>query len=144
MKNKMFFLAAVMTVILTGEVCFGTDDGDFQWWSTAGLSFDISEDWRFTFKEELRLREDGGHFYHHHSEAGFEYKSLAEWMDLGFNYRQAYEKDSGGKWREENQPSLHITLKSKLLGLDVSDRSRFEYRHRENKDHVWRYRNKVR
>ncbi len=142
-NNRVFLVAMILAVLLAGEVCFATDDGDFQWWSAAGLSFDVSKDWEFTFKEELRFEESARNLYHHHSEAGFVYKSLADWMDLGFNYRQAYEKDSAGKWREENQPSFHFTLKGKLLGLDISDRSRFEYRHRENRDGVWRYRNKV-
>lgn len=142
-SSRVCFVAAVLAVLLAGGVCFAADDGDFQWWSTARLSFDINKDWGFTFKEELRFEESGGSLYHHHSEAGFVYKSLADWIDLGFNYRQAYEKDSAGEWREENQPSLNITLKGKLLGLDVSDRSRFEYRRRENRDDVWRYRNKV-
>ena len=141
--RRAVFFAALLAVVFVGEICFAADEGDFQWWSTAGLSFDISKDWGFTFKEEFRLGESAGHLYHHHSEVGLVYKSLADWIDLGFNYRQAYEKDSAGKWRQENQPSLNVTLKGKLLGLDVSDRSRLEYRDRENKDNVWRYRNKV-
>jgi len=39
--------------------------------------------------------------------------------------------------------SINITLKNKLLGLDVSDRSRFEYRARETSKDIWRYRNKL-
>jgi len=34
-------------------------------------------------------------------------------------------------------------LKCQLFGLNVSDRTRFEYRDREDKDDLWRYRNKV-
>jgi hypothetical protein len=66
------------------------------------------------------------------------YKSI-----LGFNYRQAFQKDSNNKWRRENRPHLNITLKGKLSNLDVSSRSRFEYRNRENNKDLWRYRNKV-
>ena len=142
-RNWSCFVAAVMTVVLISEICFASDDGDFQYWSTASVSFDIDKDWKFTFKEEFRLKESGGHLYHHYSDVGFVHKSFADWIDLGFNYRQVFEKDSKGKWRQENRPHLNVTLKGKLLGLDVSDRSRFEYRDRENKEDVWRYRNKV-
>jgi len=142
-RNSTYLLVTVIAVLLIGEICFTFDDGDFQYWSTAKFSFDIDKDRTFTFGEEFRLGDDAGDFYRHHSDIGFVYKSLADWIDLGFNYRKVFEKDSKGKWRQENQPHLNVTLKGKLLGLDLSDRSRFEYRDRENKKDLWRYRNKV-
>lgn len=142
-RNWIYFAVMAIIVVLISEVCFASDDGDFQYWSTADFSFDINKDWKFTFQEEFRLKESGGHLYRHHSEVGFVYKSFADWVDLGFNYRQVFEKDSEGEWRQENRPHLNVTLKGKLLGLDLSDRSRIEYRDREDKEDVWRYRNKV-
>lgn len=71
------------------------------------------------------------------------YTSFAEWLDLGLNYRQVFEKDGKRKWRRENRPHFNITFKVKLFDLDVSNRSRFEYRDRENKEDLWRYRNKI-
>ena len=71
------------------------------------------------------------------------YSGLAKWIDLGFNYRQVFEKDSKGQWKQENQPNINVTLKGKLLGLDLSNRERFEYRDLEDNEDVWRYRNKV-
>jgi len=44
---------------------------------------------------------------------------------------------------QENRPHLNITLKARLFDLDVSNGARFEYRDRENKEDLWRYRNKV-
>jgi hypothetical protein len=67
-RSKMCFVIAAIAVVLSSRVCFSADEGDFQWWSTADLSFDISKDWGFTFKEEFRLKENAGHLYHHHSE----------------------------------------------------------------------------
>jgi hypothetical protein len=131
-----------VVIVAASGICFASDDDDFQYWSTAEFSFDLDKDWGFVFQEELRLGESAGTLYHHYSDAGFVYKGLAKWVDFGFNYRLVHEKDSAGKWRQENRPHLNVTLKGKLLGLDVSDRSRFEYRNREYKDDVWRYRNK--
>jgi hypothetical protein len=142
-KNCVCFVVTVAAIVLISEVCFAFDDGDFQYWSAAGASFDIDKDWKFTFKEEFRLKESGGHLYRHHSEVGLVYKSLADWIDLGFNYKQVFEKDSEGKWRQENRPNLNVTLKGKLFSFDLSDRSRLEYRDREDKEDVWRYTNKV-
>jgi hypothetical protein len=79
--------------------CFALDDGDFQFWGTAGASCDINKDWKVRFDEELRYGDDASELYYHHSDLGFIYSSLAEWIDLGFNYRQVFEKDSAGKWR---------------------------------------------
>lgn len=147
MSKLSQILVCLFVVVISGvfldEICFATDDGDFQYWSTADFSFDINKDWKFKFQEELRLKEGGGHLYYHHSEAGLVYKSLADWIDFGFNYRQVFEKDSNNKWKQENRPHLNVTLKGKLLGLNVSDRSRLEYRDREEKEDVWRYRNKI-
>jgi len=142
-KNWTCFVITVIAVLLISEICFAFDDGDFQYWSKASASFDIHKDWKFTFAEEFWLGDDAGKLYRHHSDIGFVYKSLADWIELGFNYRQVFQKDGKDKWRQENRPHLNVTLKGKLLGLDLSDRSRFEYRDRENKKDLWRYRNKV-
>lgn len=62
----------------------------------------------------------------------------------GLNYKQVFERtDSEGEWKQENRPHLNITLKGRLFDLGLSSRSRFEYRDRENKKDLWRYRNKV-
>lgn len=143
-RNWIYFVATVITILLTSEICFATDDGDFQYWSSANVSLDIDKDWKITFAEEFRLGDDAGHLYYHHSDIGFVYKSLADWIDLGFNYKQVFERtDSEGEWKQENRPHLNITLKGRLFDLGLSSRSRFEYRDRENKKDLWRYRNKV-
>ncbi len=141
-KRKCFVIVAIATLSISRS-CFGYDDEGFQHWSTAGVSSDINKDWQCVFEEEFRLGDDGGHLYYHHSDLGFIYKSFADWIDLGFNYRQVFEKDGKGKWRQENRPHINITLKARWFDLNVSNRARFEYRDRENKEDVWRYRNKV-
>jgi len=142
-RNRVFFIVTAIIVVLISEVCFASDDGDFQYWSRAGASFDINKDWKFAFNEEFQLGDDAGELFYHHTDMGFIYRGLADWIDLGFNYRQVFEKDSAGEWRQENRPHLNVTFKGRLFGLDVSDRSRMEFRDRENKEDVWRYRNKL-
>lgn len=141
--SRMFFVVAAMVAAVAGGVCFASDDGDFQFWSTADVAFDVNKDWRIILQEEFRLGESGGTLYYHHSEAGFVYRGLADWIDVGAGYRQVFEKDSKGDWKQENQPNINVTLKAKLFGLDVSDRSRIEYRDLEDREDLWRYRNKV-
>ncbi len=138
-----FYVLIAVCIVMMTTACFGFDDEGFQYWSSAGTSFDIYKDWKVSLEEELRFGDDGGNLYYEHSDLGFMYGGLADWVDLGANFRLVYEKDSNDKWRRENRPHLNITFKNQIFGLDVSDRSRFEYRDKENKDDVWRYRNKV-
>ena len=152
MKREVMSKSTVITTNLVGLLicsgllsghCSAYEDEGFQFWATTSASFDIGKDWKAKFEEEFRLGDDGGNLYYQHSDLGFAYISLAEWIDLGLNYRQVFEKDGSGKWRQENRPHLNITLKTQLFDLDLSNRSRFEYRDRENNKDVWRYRNKV-
>jgi hypothetical protein len=141
--GQRVFLIAAVVMTAAGGICFASGDGDLQYWSTAGASFDINKEWKFTVDEEFRLGDDAHRLFYHHTDMGFVYRGLAHWIELGFNYRQVFEKDSKGQWRRENQPHLNVTLKGKVCGLDLTDRSRLEYRDRENKEDVWRYRNKL-
>jgi len=95
--NGKCFVVTVITVLLISEICFAFDDEGFQFWSTAGASLDINKDWKATFQEEFRLGDDGGNLYHQQSDLGFVYSSFADWIDLGFNYKQVFEKDSNGQ-----------------------------------------------
>jgi len=142
-KNRASLILTVTYVLLATEISYAFDDEDFQFWSTNSASLDINKDWKATFQEEFRLADNAGQLYWHHSDLGFVYKGLADWIDVGANYRQVFKKDSKNHWRRENRPHLNATLKVRLFALDLSDRSRFEYRDRENKKDVWRYRNKV-
>jgi hypothetical protein len=143
--RKRYWICVALTAIglfVSGE-CFGFEDEGFQFWSGAKFSFDINEDWKGTFYEEFRLGDDGGNLYYHHSELSFVYSGVADWLDLGLNFRMVFEKDNADEWRQENRPNLDVILKGKLFDLGLSNRSRFEYRDRENAEDVWRYRNKV-
>ncbi len=139
----VYVVAVLVTSYFFDVPCFGFDDGDFQFWSTAGASVNLSKNWAATFEEEIKFGDNAGHFYYHHTDLGFVYKGMADWVSVGFNYRQISEEDAKGIWREEHRPHLNATLTSKLFGLDVSDRSRLEYRDREIQKDIWRYRNKV-
>jgi hypothetical protein len=112
-------------------------------WTTANASVGINEDWKCTFEQEFKFGDYAGELFYSHSDLGFVYQSLADWIDLGFNYRQVFaRKGSADDWKQENRPHLNFTLKGKLFDLNVSNRSRFEYRDIETRDDHWRYRNK--
>lgn len=132
----------MMATISVGRVCFASG-GDFEYWEVAEVGFDINKDWKGVFEERIKVRDTGGELYYHHSDLGFVYKSLADWIDVGVNFRKIYTKDSGGEWRQEDRPHLNVTLKTKIFGCQMSDLSRVEYRDREKAEDFWRYRNKL-
>lgn len=123
-----------------GSVAF--DDGDFQYWNTESVSWKMSDDWKVKLEGEFRFGDGAGDFYYQHTDLGVTYSGLANWLDLGINYRQIFEKDSSNKWEYENRPHLNITVKKKIDGWSLSNRSRFEYRNKEEGNDGWRYRNK--
>ncbi len=142
LKVRVFLLAALICGGISSEPALASDKSGFQYWSTAEFNVDLDEDWTATFNEEFRLGDEGGNLYYHHSEIGFVYKGLADWIDVGAGFRKIYE-DTGDTWQQENRPQINVTLKGKLGDIAVSTRSRFEYRDREEREDIWRYRNKV-
>ncbi|MHC4122589.1 MAG: DUF2490 domain-containing protein [Planctomycetota bacterium] len=143
-KKRLFPRTTLITVILiiNSNACFAFKNKDFQYWSTGSASIDLNKTWEAKFEEQFKLSNDAGNLYYHHLDLGFTHKNFMDGIDLGFNFKKVYEKDSKGKWRHENRPHLNLTAKGQLLNLDLSNRCRLEYRDREKKDDVWRYRNK--
>ena len=138
------FLFAVMAVVtFRSGACLAVSEGDFQFWSVAGASFDVNKDWTAAVEEHLKFGQNAGHFYYQHTDLGSTYKGFADWIDLGFNYKQVFVEQLDGHWSRENRPHVNITFKGRLGRLDFSDRSRFEYRDREYGDDLWRYVNKL-
>jgi hypothetical protein len=129
----------VITVSFFSGNCFAFPDGDVQFWQTVGASFDLNKNWTVEVQEHLKLGHDAGHLYLHQTDLGFVYKGLADGIDLGFNYKQAFREDTEGHWRRENRPHFNITFNGQLGSLEFADRSRFEYRDKEHQEDLWRY-----
>ncbi len=140
----VLLISAVMAVqafIFTAPAS-ATDDGEFQFWNTEGMSWKFAEGWKAGIEEEFRFGDDMRDFYYQHSDFGFTYSGLAKWLELGANYREVYEK-KGTVWMQENRPHLTANFKFKLHDVDFSNRARFEYRDKEDADDYWRYRDKA-
>ena len=142
-RTRICFLVAFASLAFHSGSCFASYDKDFQFWSTVGISFDVNKDWSATVEEMLKFGNDAGHFFQHQTDLGFTYKNFADWIDIGFNYKQVFVELPDDCWSRENRPHLNITFKGRLGSLDFSDRSRFEYRDKEYGDDLWRYVNKL-
>lgn len=132
----------VAAAILLGAACRASAQGDFEYWPKASLLIPISKQWTFNFEEKLTFGDNGGRLDDHQTDFGFNYAGLADWLILGFGYKQLFEKD-GDDWDVESRPLLNIIVKTKRSGWTLGSRSRFEYRIPEEGDESWRYRNKV-
>ena len=142
-RKNYLLLIALIFVLSAAAGALAADSGDLRYWATTSLNFDIEKDWAVSFEEQLRLENDTGNLFYYHTDLGLTYKGLAEWLDLGLNFRRVDQKDGSGNFRNENRPHINLTLKSKLLGLDLSNRSRLEYRDREVAEDSWRYRHQA-
>ena len=141
-KNHLLLIALIVVLPATTGA-LAAESGDLQWWTATGISFDLDKDWSVSAEEEFRLENDAGNLFYQHTDLGLTYKGFADWFDLGLNFRQIDQKDSSGTWRSENRPHINLILKNKLLGLDLSNRARLEYRDREVAEDSWRYRHKA-
>lgn len=139
-KNLVKLVVLVLCLgwaILNG---YAYDNGDFQIWHTENQEVAIAKGAKLTQEEEWRFGEDASEFYYQHYEWGVVY-GFDKRLDIGFNYRQVYEKYKQ-KWREENRPHVNATVKLDIWKFKFEDRNRLEYRHFRYKDDFIRYRNK--
>jgi len=138
LKKVILTVFIVLSFIGTS---FAFDDGDFQYWNTESISYKINDEWKMKLEEEFRFGDDASDFYYQHSDLGATYKGLADWLEVGLNFRLIFEED-GDSWLHEYRPHLNATLKYKLEDFKLSNRGRMEFRVKQKGDDSWRYRNK--
>ena len=134
-------LLSLLVFVATGLSAAAYDDGDWQFWNTDGVEYQLSDKAKLSVDVEEYFGDDMEEFYYWHVQPGASAK-LAPWVEAGVNYRYLEEKKNG-EWLTENRPAVCVTLIQKLAGFNISDRNQLEYRSRENTDDTWRYRNKL-
>lgn len=134
-------LCIFIVVFASPKLLLAYDNGDWQYWNRESIEGNITKDLKAKIDVEFRFGDNCSELYHQYSELGLSYR-LCGWFDLGLNYRQVYER-RGTSWNQENRPHLNATVKWGWLSLRFEDRSRLEYRAREGKDNIFRYRNKL-
>ncbi len=113
---------------------------DLQYWHSESIDWKLAEKWKAVFSEEQRIDDDASHLYYQEQDIGVVYSGFAEWFDLSLNFKHVL-SESKDNWSREERPHFAGTFKFKLLDFSFSDRVRFEYRIREKKSDIWRYRN---
>ncbi len=142
MKIKAVTIVLI-SILLTNISFADVSGGKFQIWSTFKVSSDINKDFRLDVEEELRWVNNASEYSYNHTDVGLTYKSIADWLDVGINYRYIEaRKGSSNPWKAEHRPHLNATIKGMWDDVKLSSRSRLEYRNKENDNYSWRYRNK--
>lgn len=134
-------LFAALVAVMYSEAGASDFANGFQWWSDIDFEVPMSRHWSVIYQQEFRMGEDGRTLYYFHSDIGLIYEGLAEWLGVGLNYRQVYQKDDAGDFQPENRPHLNVVVKDSLGRIRWSNRSRVEYRDRTTGEDTWRYRN---
>lgn len=137
--KRWYFITAILIVLFPGEHRCAFADGDVEFWQTTMAFIDVHQDWTVSVQEHLKVGDDAGKFYYQHTDLGFLYKGFAKGVNLGFSYKQIFKKDDDGHWEPENRPHFNLLLKGRLGSLDVLDRSRMEFRDRQDDEDLWRY-----
>ncbi len=135
-------LAAAATIAILFCTPTSAKDRDYEYWFKTAVRSELTDDWGFRFTEKLTWTDNANEFRKHMSDIGFVYHGFADWLDLGLNFKKAFEKENG-RWLEENRPHINLTLKDQLFGLSVSNRNRIEFRDEDEGRDYWRYRNKL-
>ena len=142
-RNALFVFTPVLVLVtVVSGTCFGSTDGNAEYWQGIGFDFNMDKDWTITVREELRLGKSGDDPYLHNTDVGLVYKGFAEWLDIGLNFKKEFERDSSGKFRGENRPNINFMFKGNLFGCKLGDRVRLEYRDKETTADHWRFRNR--
>lgn len=132
---------SVIMVFFSFHYSFAFQDGDFQYWNVESITWKAAENLKMELEEEFRFGNELKDFYYQHTDIGATYSGLADWLDIGINYRLIFQ-EKNNKWNYENIPHLNTTLKLDVCDFNFSTRNRFEYRDKENAGPIWRYRNK--
>ncbi|MBU3911050.1 MAG: DUF2490 domain-containing protein [Candidatus Omnitrophica bacterium] len=131
-----------LSAIFLCHCVYGFDDGDWQYWNTESASVKLVDEWKASIEQEFRWGNDMHNPYYNHTDVGIAYSGLADWFDLSLNYRHIKEEKSND-WKTEYRPYVSGTIKWKIYDFSFSDRSRFEFRERQDADEAWQYRNKL-
>ena len=132
----------VLIALFTATAARAGGDGDFDYWTKASFVIPIKENWDFKFDQKFSFTDEARRLDDQQQDYGVVYSGLADWLDLGFTFKQKASKE-GDDWDRETRPLFNVTVKSTVCGWEMSNRSRIEYRDFEEDDDVWRYRHKI-
>ncbi|MBC8323872.1 MAG: DUF2490 domain-containing protein [Candidatus Marinimicrobia bacterium] len=110
-------------------------------WQAAKISKPLNDTYTLSMESDFRSFNLGEQLKYYHGDIGISFPLIANFK-LGLNIREVFElKDD--TWKQEHRPHGTVSTKMQFGSLNVSARSRFEYRMKQDKDPVIRNRDMV-
>lgn len=63
----------------------------------------------------------------HHSDLGVVYTRVAQWLDIGLNFRSVFREISADQWVKEQRYYLNLLARNRIANIGFNHRLRFEY-----------------
>lgn len=136
------FRGFVLGFILLFFACAARAGDQFQFWASGTVAANLAERWKATINAQSRF-DDRGALIRHHSDLGIVYTGVADWLDVGMNYRLVFRKLTEEDWKHENRPHLNFTMRYRLFSIAFNDRVRLEYNSLEDLTDFGTIRNRI-
>ena len=114
----------LLVTFLSAATSHAKDQFEMRLNGAAALS--LAEYWKATFSVESSFDEDGDK-KQHYSDLGFVYTRIADWFDVGANYRSVYNRLYEDIWINENRYYLNFIGRHRLFNIGFNHRIRMEY-----------------
>ena len=164
--NKRWMNTLAVAGLALGTALSSARGGDAQLWLKFFAEGKLPHGFSASVEEELRYQDDASEFYDEESLVMLKC-DVNDWLNIGLGHRVVQErknkpvytskkKDDGSVsytevgdgdhyWQNEQRPTLDVTLKTKLDSWGIDDRSRIEWRMKDDGgDDYLRYRNRLR
>lgn len=127
LRQRYALLLLGLILLVTGRVD-ASDEFQFRFNST--LAVEMAKKWKGTAGIESRY-DESGHQVKNHADLGVVYTGIAQWFDIGLNYRTIFsrlqtdlEQD---QWLRENRMYLNFLMRHRIKEVGFNHRIRLEY-----------------
>ena len=119
-----------------------SSDEDWQMWLNQSLGWDVTEKVTIQVNQSFRTSWGEDRLETYTVWGGVRFHSRS-WLEHAYYLRYTQDR-TGEENLNELRPTYDLVLKWKIWKLRWANRSRFEYRFREERDNQFRYRNRIR
>lgn len=131
----------ILVFLISFTTLFSQGFEDNQLWHAEKFQKKINEKNSLSLEQDFRAGENMSTLLYVHADFGIKHR-LSNKISLSVNFREVFEKKED-IFMQEHRPHGTISTKIEIGSLDISARSRLEYRMKPGKDPVFRNRDMV-